>query len=565
MQAWLSDAIARLSENPLLQGMLAAFCTFILEDPTTIGCGLLVADGRMRFATAFIGVSLGIAVGDVGLYLIGRFFGTRVVNWGWVAQSHVDNAAVWFRRNVVSAVLLSRFVPGTRLVTYLAAGVLRAPFYRFVLVVVFASLIWTALLMWLVIGLGELILPILGRARWPLAGAAILIFVLLQRRAAKRLAPAESAGSPVVSSFEFWSPSFFYIPVAFYYVWLSLRYRGPMLPSVANPSIFTGGLIGESKSQILDLVPEQQQKWIASYILFDRPEVGGSEGAAEGAWRAISDAGLDYPLVAKPDIGQRGAGVRPIRGADDLAEYLLEFPAGSGILFQDLIEEEQTNSSVLKQTDGEDRYRGVREAGVLYWRMPGSEQGQIFSITLKELPRVVGDGSQTVRELIESDPRAGKLKELYLKRHADLADQVLPRDEVLPLVFAGNHCQGAVFLDGTDLATPELLDRCHGIASAMPEFYFGRFDVRFSDLSAFLRGEDFHVIEINGAGAEATHIWDATVRLSDAYYTLFEQFRILFEIGTENRRRGHKPIGLLPFLRAARDYRKLARRYPLTH
>jgi hypothetical protein len=197
--------------------------------------------------------------------------------------------------------------------------------------------------------------------------------------------------------------------------------------------------------------------------------------------------------------------------------------------------------------------------------MPGSDRGRIFSITLKQMPRVVGDGSRTVRELIESDPRAAKLEDLYLKRHAGVAHQVLARGESLPLVFAGNHCQGAVFRDGTALATQELLDRCHEIASAMPEFYFGRFDVRFHDLRAFLRGEDFHIIEINGAGAEATHIWDAAVRLPDAYNTLFEQFRILFEIGAENRRRGHEPIGLLPFLRAALAYRRLARRYPLTH
>ena len=70
---------------------------------------------------------------------------------------------------------------------------------------------------------------------------------------------------------------------------------------------------------------------------------------------------------------------------------------------------------------------------------------------------------------------------------------------------------------------------------------------------------------VHGAGAEATHIWDASVRLTDAYATLFEQFRILFEIGAENRRRGHRPLGLLRFLREALAYRRVARMYPQTH
>jgi len=561
----MSLALARLSAEPLLQGTLAALATFVLEDPTTIGCGLLVADGRMALATAFIGVSMGIAAGDVGLYAIGRLFGPRVVRWGWVPRQQLDRASIWFQRNVVSAVLLSRFVPGTRLITYLAAGVLHAPPYRFVLVVVVASIVWTALLLLVTVGLGELVLPILGRARWPLAIAAIGLFVLLQRRVAGKSVATGDDARPVVSSFEFWSPWFFYIPVAFHYAWLALRYRGPMLPTAANPSIFSGGLIGESKAEILDLVSGDERRWIAPYVLYDTPEADENGSAFERAARAIRGAGLEFPLVAKPNVGQRGAGVRPLRDDDDLARYVLDFPSGSQILFQKLVGEEPTDSKPARPLGEGTEFDGVREAGVLYWKMPGSDHGSIFSITLKEMPQVTGDGERTVRELIEADPRARLIPQVYLERHAAIADRVLPAGEVLPLVFAGNHCQGAIFRDGTHLATPQLLDRCERIAASMSEFYFGRFDVRFRDLEAFLRGDDFRIIEINGAGAEATHIWDASVRLSDAYATLFEQFRILFEIGAANRKRGYRPLGLMRFLREALAYRKIARLYPQTY
>jgi hypothetical protein len=46
------------------------------------------------------------------------------------------------------------------------------------------------------------------------------------------------------------------------------------------------------------------------------------------------------------------------------------------------------------------------------------------------------------------------------------------------------------------------------IARDLPEFYFGRFDVRFPDIESLRRGEDVTVVEINGAGSEGTHIWD---------------------------------------------------------
>jgi hypothetical protein len=88
------------------------------------------------------------------------------------------------------------------------------------------------------------------------------------------------------------------------------------------------------------------------------------------------------------------------------------------------------------------------------------------------------------------------------------------------------------------------------------------FDVKFKSLESFLRGEDFEVVEINGASAEATHIWDAKMKLTDAYRTLFRQFEILFEIGDANRRRGFKPIGGLTILKDAARYYLTSKHYP---
>jgi membrane protein DedA with SNARE-associated domain len=557
---WFMDLAARLSADPVLQGTLAALSTFILEDPTTIGCGLLVADGRMALTTAFIGVSAGIAVGDIGLYTIGRVLGPRFAHLELVRRGNLDRTSEWLRRNVVAAVLLSRFIPGTRLVTYLAAGAIRASAYQFVLVVVFASIVWTALLLLATVSLGEVLLPALGPARWPVAIAAIAVFIIVQKRAAKKLSANEDRQRPKVSMFEFWPPWLFYAPVVAYCLWLGLRYRNLMLPTAVNPSIYSGGLIGESKSRILDLVSGDERRWIAPYIVCPVPEETPDDELVAQIERDLGAAGLAFPIVAKPDIGQRGNGVRPLYTAEDLARYLSEFPRGPRVQFQKLIIED-VGQPVSAETDT-DRFAGIREAGVFYWRMPGSPGGSIFSITLKAMPSIRGDGKRTIRELIGNDPVARRAPRLYIRSHADVADRVLPNGEVYPLVFAGNHCRGAVFYDGTHLATPELLARCDALAGAIPEFQFGRFDVRFRDLDGFLKGEDFHIIEINGAGSEATHIWDSSTRISDAYGTLFEQFRLLFAIGEANRIRGHKPLGLLQFLRDAVHYWKIASRYP---
>jgi hypothetical protein len=202
---------------------------------------------------------------------------------------------------------------------------------------------------------------------------------------------------------------------------------------------------------------------------------------------------------------------------------------------------------------------------LLYYRFPGSAEGTIISVTYKEFPDVVGDGKSTLRDLILADPRARLIHQVYFRRHAAVLDRVLSAGEHFRLVFAGNHAQGAIFKNGKHLLTPAMIARFHEIACAMPEFYFGRFDLRYDSLDALQRGEGFRIVEINGAGAESTHIWDATMTLPAAYSALFEQFRILFEIGAANRRRGHRPLGPLQVLRDCYWYRRAAREYPVSH
>src|SRR3546814_20563829 len=82
----------------------------------------------------------------------------------------------------------------------------------------------------------------------------------------------------------------------------------------------------------------------------------------------------------------------------------------------------------------------------------------------------------------------------------------------------------------------------------MPEVYFGRFGGRCKAIDALGRGEDFQILEVNGASAEAIHIWDPEQTIGETYRVLFEQFRLLYDIGAGNRDRGHRPISLGGFL-----------------
>jgi hypothetical protein len=358
--------------------------------------------------------------------------------------------------------------------------------------------------------------------------------------------PFEQDGAPL-SFFEFWPMWAFYPPVALYAAWLMLRYRGALLPTVANPSFPGGGFVGESKADILALAVEHVPEWVAPFVAIDRPNTyaPGVRQQCDVALEKLRQAGIELPVVAKPDLGCRGAGVKLVRSRADLADYISAFPRGARFLLQRLVP-----------------FEG--EAGIFYCRTPGQERGRIVSITLKYFPYVVGDGQRTLRELIHADARAGRLAHLYLRRHAARLDVVPAEGEAIRLAFAGSHSRGAIFRDGSALVTPAMETRFDAIARSLPEFHFGRFDVRFERFADVQAGHDFQIVEINGAGAESTHIWDRKTSLLQAWGALMRQYRWLFQIGAANRARGHQPMRLSEFLRAWRREKFLTPLYPAT-
>ena len=357
--------------------------------------------------------------------------------------------------------------------------------------------------------------------------------------------PFDQAGPPL-SFFEFWPMWAFYPPVMLYAGWLMLRYRGVLLPTVANPSFPGGGFFGESKAQILALAMQHIPEWVAPFVRVDRPAQGQDLPAErDAALAALTAAGIALPVVAKPDLGCRGAGVKLVRSAADLQAYLAAFPSGASLLLQRLVP-----------------FEG--EAGIFYCRRPGQAQGRIVSITLKYFPHVTGDGRRTLRQLILADPRAGKLSHLYLRRHTARLEQVPAAGEPIRLAFAGSHSRGAIFRNGTHLVTAEMEAGFDAIAQRLPEFHFGRFDVRFEQFSDLQAGHGFTIVEVNGAGAESTHIWDRRTGLVQAWRDLMRQYRWLFEIGHANRQRGFASMRWADFVRDYRREKQLTPLYPAT-
>jgi len=345
--------------------------------------------------------------------------------------------------------------------------------------------------------------------------------------------------------FEFWPTQIIYLPVVIQWLYLSLRHRSLSLPLIANPSIPFAGMVGESKAGVLALAGDYASTFIAPFVCFNNDTSKTPGSRLENALEIMSDAGINFPVVAKPDIGCRGAGVKIINNPVDLINYLISFPDQSTFLLQTKVDYEA-------------------EAGIFYIRYPGQSQGCITSITLKYSPYVIGDGVKTLRQLIAGDLRASKIADTYFSRHQNILDEVIPDKTAFRLGFAGSHSKGSIFRNGNQFISNELTHVFDKITDDLEDFYYGRFDVRFSNTEQLMEGKAFSILEINGASAEAAHIWDRNTSLSEVYKTLFYQYKTLFNIGSLNRKNGHKPPPVWQLFNAWRIESRLTRQYPET-
>jgi len=354
--------------------------------------------------------------------------------------------------------------------------------------------------------------------------------------------PALDQQGRVTSYFEFWPLWVMYLPVAVLWLLLAVRYRSLTLPLIANPAVPLSGMVGVAKSQVFSVAGDQARQRILPWTVYTVTDRDFRQQLA-AVRELLAKTGLGLPVVAKPDIGCRGAGVKLLESDEQLAGCLQAYPMGAQIQFQKLSAFEA-------------------EAGVFYVRHPDREAGEITSLTLKYTPFVVGDGRSTLAQLVARDPRAGKLQHLYQQRHAGRWLEVLPAGQPYRLVFSASHCRGAVFRDGGQYIDGRLTAVLDQLFSDIPGFYYGRLDMKFRDLENLMAGRDFDIIEINGASSESINIWDRRAGLGAAVSTLLQQYRTLFKLGDANRKRGHKTPGIKALWRAWRLEKKLSKSYP---
>ena len=543
---------------------------FAHEDLAIILGGYIIVNKLMPVSLVALSIYGGIVASDFALYGLG--YAARHVPWlsRYAVDDRVRRFGDTLKHNVFGLVALCRVVPGVVFVAFVACGWARVSLWRFAAASLIVSALYLPLMLYLVIVFGDALDDNIGFWAWPMLFAAIGATSFARKRVfafRKSVVPDIAADTTLTESCrgmpplsradhkvamaERIPPALFYLPLVFNWIRLGLRHGSMTLPTAANPTIFNGGMWGESKSSYFFDVTPAERKWIADFVVVKRnPGTESLSGDIERANRALGDAGIAFPLIAKPDIGWHGHGVRRIDSAEALENYLANFPASNTLMLQRYVS-----------------YPG--EAAVLYARLPGETSGRIISLTLRYFPQVLGDGRSTVRQLIAGNARAQWKSALHLgvdptHRGVDPLDldRVPEQGEVVRIALIGNQRAGALYRDGRRHITAALDERFDLIARGMTEFHYGRFDVRFESVEALMRGEDFSILEINGIGGEAIDCWDPRLPVTECYRRLAEQQRLLFLIGDRNRARGFVPTPAGAFVSSLFQQNKLIRRYP---
>ena len=331
-------------------------------------------------------------------------------------------------------------------------------------------------------------------------------------------------------NWEYWPMYITNIPTVAFWLYFAVRSRKLFFFSAANPVMETGGMLGASKFDILQRIPVNI---IPKTILIKK-----EEKQLDNILVAIKNAEITFPLIAKPDVGERGFLVEKVNNQQELKSYLSKINVA--FIIQELVDY-------------------PLEVGVFYHRMPDADSGKITSVCVKAMLTVTGDGKKTIGELMAEYPRANLQLPRFQKQYPVLLQEVLPTGEQRLLEPIGNHSRGTTFLNGNHHIDAQLEAVFDKISHQMPDIYYGRFDMKCMSIEDLKAGKNIKVLEFNGTASEPAHIYDPAYPLFKSYQDIYQHWKILYQICKKQAARGVKAMTLKQTIKSVRFYRQQLR------
>ena len=310
-------------------------------------------------------------------------------------------------------------------------------------------------------------------------------------------------------NWEYWPLWCVYYPLFPFWVYYAVKARSFFFLTSCNTSITNGGLAMESKMDIYKLIPED---YIPKTVLV-KPNIT-SKVLIDDAKKA----GISLPFIVKPDIGMKAFAVAKIKTKEELELYISKIDVP--FLIQELI-------------------TYPKELGVFYVRLPDDPIGKITGIVYKKFLKIKGDGQSTMLQLIYKNKRAALQVNDLRKIYGDKINHVLNIDEEKILIPFGSHTRGSEFIDDSSKINPELNEAIDSICQEIEGFYYGRIDIKFNSYEDLEKKKNFSIIEINGSGAEPTHMYDPKHSIFKAWSIVLKHWNLMYTSAKQNKNKGH--------------------------
>jgi hypothetical protein len=328
-----------------------------------------------------------------------------------------------------------------------------------------------------------------------------------------------------------------YAPLTFHWIYYILKSKFIWWFTPVNPTLQFGGFDGEGKKEMYEQLPN----WSIPKTLFIDKTT-----AFNLVLQQIQENALTYPIIVKPNRGMQGVLFRIIERDEQLQQYHTAIP-------DDYIIQPFITYPI--------------ELSLFHVRYPNEPKGKVTGFIMKEYMHVVGDGHNTILHLIQQHPKAKYRMDEMTHKHGKRFHEILQKDELYYLSYAGNHNRGARFINLYNEIDADLEDLANALSNHAKHFYYGRYDIKCVSIDALKQKKDFAILEFNGAGAEPNHIYDCNMPLKEAYKVIGIHWKYMYEIGKINHKAGVPYWGLLKgwrFLRNANKHFKKMQQLDLT-
>jgi hypothetical protein len=314
-----------------------------------------------------------------------------------------------------------------------------------------------------------------------------------------------------ITNWEAWPFKLLYAPIVPVWGWYMLKSGSVWFFTPSNPKITFGGMDGEPKKEMYDLLPKHL--YPATFNVLPQQNFSKIK-------EALQESGIQYPFIVKPEVGCQGILFRKIDKEEELQNYHSKVPVE--YMVQELV-------------------NYPMEVSVFYIRHPKQANGMVTGFLHKIPLQVVGNGKDTLAELIKHHPKGHKrIGEMHSK-HKDRWDEIIPADEKYMLSYAANHNRGAHFIDLKEQIDNKLVAIFDEISHNVNDFYYGRYDIMCSNVEDLKNRKNFTILEYNGCGAEPNHFYDTGYTLPGAYKEILKHWKALYQICKYNSQQGIKP------------------------